>query len=449
MSQAVEKEYEALLQFLYIAPIGLAQLRADGEIVMVNPLCAQLLMPLSRDGDLANLFVALADVAPDLRLRAEAFAAASGMVCDAMHLHVDPARSGRRDAQVLSLSLLKLDAERFMAVLGDATQAVRRERELRQSQAWIHTIVTGLTDYALVALDAHGRCCDWNPGVERVTGFTQADVLGAHYALFYPGEAMDPARAADRLREAEHSGWSLDEGWRRRADGTRFWGSCLIAPVSEPGAAGEPAGEDAPDAARGAGYSLILRDVSERREATDAMRRSLWADHLTGLANRRVLFEAAELEIERWRRAPRALSVVMIDADHFKAVNDRFGHAAGDAVLRHLAAALGATFGAHDTVARLGGEEFVALLPGADTQAAAALAERLCRAVAAQPVRVGEHTIAYTVSAGVATMAPGVAGVDALLQRADAAMYAAKAAGRDRVERWAPGLRDGRRPSQD
>ena len=441
MSQTVEKEYEALLQFLYIAPIGLAQIHADGEIVMVNPLCAQLLMPLSRDGDLTNLFVALADVAPDLRHRAEAFAAASGMVCDAMHLHVDPVRGGRRDAQVLSLSLLKLDAERFMAVLGDATQAVRRERELRQSQAWIHTIVTGLTDYALVALDQEGRCCDWNPGIERVTGFTQADVLGAPYALFYPSEAMDAAHAIDRLREADHSGWSLDEGWRRRADGTRFWGSCLIAPQSEPG---EPAGEAAFDAARGAGYSLILRDVSERREATDAMRRSLWSDHLTGLANRRVLFEAAELELERWRRAPRALSVVMIDADHFKAINDRFGHAAGDAVLRHLAAALGATFGAHDTVARLGGEEFVALLPGVDTPAAVSLAERLCRSVAAQPVRVGEHVIAYTVSAGVATMAPGVGGVDALLQRADAAMYAAKAAGRDRVECWAPGLRDGR-----
>jgi diguanylate cyclase (GGDEF)-like protein len=79
-----------------------------------------------------------------------------------------------------------------------------------------------------------------------------------------------------------------------------------------------------------------------------------------------------------------------------------------------------------------------------DTPAAVSLAERLCRSVAAQPVRVGEHVIAYTVSAGVATMAPGVGGVDALLQRADAAMYAAKAAGRDRVVRWSPDLRDGR-----
>jgi diguanylate cyclase (GGDEF)-like protein/PAS domain S-box-containing protein len=439
MSQTDQEEYEALLQFLYIAPIGLAQIRADGEIVMVNPLCAQLLMPLSRDGGLANLFVALEDVAPDLRHRAEAFTASSGTICDAMHLHVDTARSGRKDLQVLSLSLLKLDEERFMAVLGDATQAVRRERELRQSQAWIHTIVTGLTDYALLSLDENGRCCDWNAGVERVTGFTQGAVLSTGYSLFYPPDAMDAMRAADRLHEADHSGWSLDEGWRRRADGTRFWGSCLIAPLHEPGVS-----PDDPRSAGPRGYSLILRDISERQEAADAMRRSLWSDHLTGLSNRRVLFETAEVELQRWRRAPRALSVVMIDADHFKGINDRFGHAAGDAVLRHLATALVATFGSHDTIARLGGEEFVALLPGIDNDAAAGAAERLCRAVEEQPVRVGEHTIRYTVSAGVATMEAAVVSVDALLQRADTAMYAAKAGGRNRATRWEPGLRDTR-----
>ncbi|HUD35221.1 MAG TPA: diguanylate cyclase [Variovorax sp.] len=438
MSPTDQENYEALLQFLYIAPIGLAQVGADGEIVMINPLCAQLLMPLSRDGGLANLFVALQDVAPDLRHRADAFTDASGMICDAMHLHVDAVRCGRKEAQVLSLSLLKLDAERLMAVLGDATQAVRRERELRQSQSWIHTIVTGLADYALVALDENVRCQDWNPGVERVTGFAQAQVLGTDYALFYPPEALDAARAMDRLHEADHSGWSLDEGWRQRADGTRYWGSCLIAPLQEPGTPGDDPGSPR-------GYSLILRDVSERREATDAMRRSLWSDHLTGLSNRRVLFEAAELEIGHWRRAPRALSVVMIDADHFKGINDRFGHAAGDAVLRHLATALVANFGAHDTVARLGGEEFVALLPGVDAEAAAAAAERLCRTVEAQPVRVGEHAISYTVSAGVATMAADVVHADALLQRADTAMYVAKALGRNRVECWKPGLRDARR----
>ena len=437
MTQAELDDYEALLQFLYIAPIGLAQIRADGEIVMVNPLCAQLLMPLSRDGDLSNLFVALESVAPDLHHRTGGFGAPSGMVCDAMHLHVDAGRGGRPDTQVLSLSLLKLDEERFMAVLGDVTRTVRQERELRQSQAWIHTLVTGLVDYALVSLDEHGRCQDWNPGIERVTGFGQADVLGANYAIFHPASDVQPeARAADRLREADHAGWSLDEGWRQRADGTRYWGSCLVVPVHEPGH--PPAGPR--------GYNLILRDISDRREATDAMRRSLWCDHLTGVSNRRVLFETADAEIQRWHRVPRPLSVVMIDADHFKRINDHHGHAAGDAVLRHLATAMVASFGLNDTVARLGGEEFVALLPGTTGEAAVAAAERLCRAIEAQPVRVGEHVIPYTVSAGVAVMAADLSNVDGLLQRADTAMYAAKARGRNRVARWEPGLSEARRP---
>ncbi|MEH3086487.1 MAG: diguanylate cyclase [Xylophilus ampelinus] len=434
MSLTDQDDYEALLQFLYIAPIGLAQVRADGEIVMINPLCAQLLLPLSRDGGLSNLFDVLEPVAPDLRHRAAAFSGKSGAICDAMHLHVDASRQGRRarEMQVLSLSLLKLDAERCMAVLGDVTQAVRRERELRQSQAWIHTIVTGLSDYALVRLDQDGRCLDWNPSVERITGFTRDTILGMSYAIFVSSDPQDTGRAIDRLHEVDQSGWSLDEGWRQRADGSRYWGSCLIAPLHAPG---EPP-------ARERSYHLILRDISDRREATDALRRSVWSDHLTGLANRRVLFETAEHEMARCRVAGRPLSVVMVDADHFKQVNDLHGHAAGDAVLRHLATVLSATFGAQDTIARLGGEEFVALLPGTSEDAAAAAAEMLCRAVEAQAVRLGDLAIRYTVSAGVAGLDETAAGFETLLRRADTAMYTAKACGRNRVARWKAGPGD-------
>jgi diguanylate cyclase (GGDEF)-like protein/PAS domain S-box-containing protein len=442
MPSVIEEEYEALLQFLYIAPIGLVQLRSDGEIVMVNPLCAQLLMPLSRDGSLDNLFVVLEGVAPDLRHRAQSFEDLSGSICEGLHLHVGIGRSGRRDAQVLSLSLLKLDNERYMAVLGDVTQTVRRERELKQSQAWIHTLVTGMTDYAQVALDGKGYFRDWNPGVERVTGFVEADLQGKTYAMFYPPDAMSGYRARDRLHEADRSGWSLDEGWRQRADGSRYWGSCLIAPMHEPEEAGEAgeAGEIGEPPEGEHAYRLIIRDISERREASDAIRRSLWCDHLTGLSNRRVLFEALEVEFQRWTRTPRPLTVVMFDADHFKLINDRHGHAAGDAVLRHFATAMAANFRPMDIVARLGGEEFVALLPGTDIEAAAAAAQRLCDTVRAQEVTVGDQSIRYTISAGVARMEQDVDGVEALLQRADTAMYAAKALGRDRVERWqAPG----------
>ena len=426
MVTAVDEEYEALLQFLYMAPIGLMQMRLDGEIVMINPLCSQLLMPLSRDGDLSNLFVILEPVAPDLRVRLRDYAPPHGMVCEALQLQVRAGQAGRKSTQFLSLSLLKLDSERLMAVLSDVTQSVVRERELRRSQAWIDTIAAGITDYALLSLDDRGCVQSWNVGVERLTKFDKAGTLGGSIAMFYPADGMPPERVLDRLREADSSGWSLDEGWRMRFDGTRYWGSCLIAPLHSP---------DETQAEHRA-YSLILRDISDQREAREAWRQSIACDHLTGLANRRAFYESAELELLRWSRTPRPVSVVMIDADHFKTVNDTHGHAAGDAVLRHLAASMNTTFRTIDMVARIGGEEFVVLLPGTTIDGAELVAERLCLYVAQHPVDVEGTRIPYTVSAGVAAMEEGIEGVEELLKRADTALYSAKVHGRNRVERW-------------
>lgn len=258
-------EYEALVQFLYMAPVGLVQLHTDGEIVMLNSLCAQLLMPLSRDGDLANLFAVLEGVAPDLRHCVNTFAKPSGTICKNMQLHVDATCSGRKEAQVLSISLLKLDDERVMAVLDDVTLSVRRDRELKQGQACIQTIVNGPNDYISVSLDEAGRCQAWNPSIERLTGFTQSATCGQHYAMFYPPGEMLVEHALNRLLDADRSGWSLDEGWRMRADGTRYWGSCLIAPVYE---ASEPPVEKR-------AYSLIICDLTGRTAATSALRQSL------------------------------------------------------------------------------------------------------------------------------------------------------------------------------
>jgi diguanylate cyclase (GGDEF)-like protein/PAS domain S-box-containing protein len=434
MDDDTAQEHEALLQFLYMAPIGLVQARPNGEILMVNPLCAQLLMPLVPDGALDNLFTALQAVAPDLAHRAASFTASHGMVCEALQLQVCAVgAAAAAGPQVLSLSLLKLDDERLMAVLSDITQSVRRERELRQSQAWIHTIASSISDYALVPLDANGRVAGCNPSITRLTGFEAAALQGSAVALFYPPGQLSPQRLADRLDEADRNGWTLDEGWRCRADGSRFWGSCLIAPLHAPG-------DQRPEERA---YSLIIRDITDRREAHEALRRSVLCDHLTGLANRRAFFEAAELELQRWQRQPRPLSLVAFDADHFKRINDRHGHAAGDAVLRHLAAGLGATFRNLDLVARSGGEEFLVLLPGAGPDEALAAANRLCRSVAAQPVLVDGVAIAYTVSAGVASMDAELDGLQALMKRADLALYQAKAQGRNRVECWQPGLHHG------
>jgi diguanylate cyclase (GGDEF)-like protein/PAS domain S-box-containing protein len=433
-------EHEALMQFLYLAPVGLVQTAADGEIVMINPISAQLLMPLQRDGNLVNLFDALAGVAPELRHLCATFGRPSGMVCEGLHIQLDGAgaRANKRAPQVLSLSLLKLDGTRMMAVLADVTEQVRRERQLRQNDAWLNALLTSITDYALVGLDEQGRVSKWNETIARVTGHGES-VVGQPYAVFHPPGATTPEQATDRLRDADQNGWSLDEGPRVRADGSEFWASAMISPLPDRDTIlAEP---DDP------AYCLVLRDVSDKREAYEARRRSLFCDHLTGVANRRAFFEAAELELNRNRRAPRPTALILVDADHFKRINDLHGHPGGDAVLRHLGQLLAATFRQVDVVARVGGEEFAVLLPSSSLDGAVAVAERLRQLVAGKPVAFDGAHIACTISAGVAVCDGEQLGLDILMRRADQALYAAKAAGRNRVERWHPALDGGTHPT--
>jgi diguanylate cyclase (GGDEF)-like protein/PAS domain S-box-containing protein len=434
-------EHEALMQFLYLAPVGLVQAGPDGDIVMINPVSAQLLMPLAKDGNLHNLFDALQDVAPGLRQLCALFAAPTGTICDGMHVHLQPgvqlrARgTGRRSPQVLSLSLMKLDATRIMAVLQDVSEQVRREQQLRQNDAWLSALLTSTTDYALVGLDRDGRVAGWNETICRVTGHSDT-VVGSPYSVFYPADATTPEQVQDRLAEADRNGWSLDEGPRLRADGSQFWASALISPLpdrdvpEESTAAGEPA----------AAYCMVLRDMGDKRDTIGKRHKAEATDHLTGVANRRAFFEAAELELARSRTRPRPTALILLDADHFKDINGGHGHPGGDAVLGHLGRLLMATFRQVDIVARLGGDEFAVLLPSSTLEEAAALAEGLRALVDAQPAAFGGRPVALTVSIGVAVCDAEHLGLGALLKRAEHALDLAKARGRNRVETWTPAL---------
>jgi diguanylate cyclase (GGDEF)-like protein len=151
-------------------------------------------------------------------------------------------------------------------------------------------------------------------------------------------------------------------------------------------------------------------------------------DSLTSLANRRAFVEAAWVELERARRHGRPLSLLYIDCDDFKAVNDRLGHVGGDAVLAAVGATLGEAVRGHDTVARLGGDEFGILLPEIDGPGAVALAERLR---AQLRVTLSGRWDRVTFSIGVATFVAPPASVDEMILRADELMYAAKRSGKD------------------
>jgi diguanylate cyclase (GGDEF)-like protein len=156
-------------------------------------------------------------------------------------------------------------------------------------------------------------------------------------------------------------------------------------------------------------------------------------DPLTGLPNRRALDEALAREAARAARGGTPLSAVALDVDRFKRVNDEHGHAAGDAVLAEVAGRAAGALRAGDLLARVGGEELTAILPGADLAAAAEVAERIRACVAAAPIQAAGRALAVTVSLGCATLLPGEGDGRALLARADARLYDAKRAGRDRV----------------
>ena len=155
-------------------------------------------------------------------------------------------------------------------------------------------------------------------------------------------------------------------------------------------------------------------------------------DHLTGMFNRRGFFEAAEKLIETQRRLGQSVTVMMFDLDHFKSINDRFGHDVGDEALQAFAATAGSSMRLHDIIGRFGGEEFAAILPGG-TETAAMVGERVRAAFEVRGVEISGRTMNATVSIGVAELLADVANIPTLLARADRALYAAKAAGRNRV----------------
>ena len=171
-----------------------------------------------------------------------------------------------------------------------------------------------------------------------------------------------------------------------------------------------------------------LEDELRRRNAElEALSRT---DALTGLANRRHLQEQLTIAAALARRHGGRMGVLMIDVDHFKSINDRFGHDVGDAVLREVATRLEATSRAEDLVGRWGGEEFLVVAPSTDAPGVRELGERARRATSSQPIEVPSGTITVTVSVGVAE---SDGDVEQVLRDADLALYEAKAAGRDRV----------------
>lgn len=180
---------------------------------------------------------------------------------------------------------------------------------------------------------------------------------------------------------------------------------------------------------------LALRVQLATERQREEMRKLANTDALTGIANRRHILNLGNRELSRARRYGNPLSVLMLDIDKFKSINDRWGHPSGDRVIQELANATMLLVRGQDMCGRLGGEEFALILPETDASGAAVIAERLRRTVeASEACRADDGTVVrFTISIGVASLTPADASFEAMLQRADKALYRAKEGGRNRL----------------
>jgi diguanylate cyclase (GGDEF)-like protein/PAS domain S-box-containing protein len=263
-----------------------------------------------------------------------------------------------------------------------------------------------------------------SPAVERLTGYTPEEIQKLGFArvvkaITEPAAEEVPAEAIRSRRLAGVTGEYRADYLVETKDGGRRWLADHSTPWRD--SKGEVIG------------SLgVLVDITHRKRLEESLRVMATMDQLTGVANRRHFMDLAEREAYRAQRYGHDLSLVMIDLDHFKRINDTHGHAAGDRVLEEVCRVCGRELRESDLLGRMGGEEFAALLVECGLDEALAAAERLRRAVASRPVEGPEGAIRVTLSLGAAQLRPSES-LSELLGRADRALYAAKRAGRDRV----------------
>lgn len=298
-----------------------------------------------------------------------------------------------------------------------------------ESSGQLAAIVTASSD-AIISTELDGTVRTWNPGAERIYGYPAADMLGQSFARLVP---------ADLSAEFEHilaevaAGRRVEqlETVRLRADGTTVDVSLTISPVCD--AAGAVlrlayVGRDI-TAAKAADRRLRETKDALARQATEMEHRA-FHDPLTGVANRALLMNRLGLALAQAERTGATMTLLMIDVDDFKYVNDTLGHNTGDLLLCEIAARLGAIVRAGDTVARLGGDEFAVLAEQTSTGHGQRLAQRIVDTLAS-PVEIGGQRIIPRASIGLAaTDAARPVSPEEMLRNADLAMYAAKTAGK-------------------
>ncbi|HBG06579.1 MAG: hypothetical protein A2075_13775 [Geobacteraceae bacterium GWC2_58_44] len=328
---------------------------------------------------------------------------------------------------LLSVAVVGFVVTAISKIISHQLETVETERklaqqELAESEERFRAFFENSID-AIFFSSAGGIIHSANPEACRIFGMTQAQICSVGWDGLVDQDSLLHEALAERLRTGKYRGELTGKG----RDGTRF-------PIEISSSVfRNRAGDEM--------ISTTARDVTEQKRAQEELREINKrlnvlsnTDPLTKLYNRRYLMESFDREMKRQKRSNSFLTVLLIDVDRFKIVNDVFGHQRGDEVLVAVAEAAREMLRCNDIAARYGGEEFVLLLPETSLSGGVVAAERLREAVRAISFAAPMENLAVTVSIGVATFpSPSIDGVDALLQKADEALYRAKNGGRNRV----------------
>ncbi len=306
-----------------------------------------------------------------------------------------------------------------VALLEDITERKQTEAALQASEARYQDLYEHAPDMYLSVEAQTGRILQCNQNVAHVTGFAKHELLGRPVFDLYHPDCLETAKQA--MHEFMQTGTVHDAELQLCCrDGSRIDVSLNVSAV------------------RDASGKIVQsrsswRDITERKRLEHQLHQLAATDGLTGITNRRRFMEVAAGEIKRAARLKHPLALALVDLDHFKQINDTYGHAIGDEALKALTCICRRTIREIDVQARFGGDEFVVLFPETTLDAAHAIMERVRLAVSAQSVDVNSRQVALTISVGIASLASASTSLDALIEHADQALYQAKAAGRNRV----------------
>jgi len=331
----------------------------------------------------------------------------------------------RKDGTLVpvEISARQLPDGRLQGIVRDITERKRAEDQLLQlSRAVEHSPAS------IVITDINGRIEYVNPKFTEVTGFTPDDVLGKTPPNTFGSNELPPEVGAGHWQTISTGNEWRGEMLNRRKNGETYWEAVSISPITDPNGIITH-------------FVAVSEDITSRKEAEEKIQRLnagleqlAMTDHLTSLYNRRYFMQRGTEEFKRARRTNQPLSLLMLDIDHFKKVNDTYGHEVGDMALQQVAAALKSSLRETDILGRMGGEEFAILLPSTLLKEAGLLAERVRQSVANVLFEVPSASLKITISIGVAAITGEMAGIDDMLRNADAAMYKAKRCGGNLVE---------------